>query len=197
MVAMENMSEEEVRRYGPLPPDQAKRHRGGVCAGSGFRLEPLAPAAGCDSCCCGLEWMSQHVVQNLRTVGIYHATHSMHRWHAQDKGHSTGPPGATAVICARLPGDIHPQDYLFFCLHSSQEGAPCHLAYHLHPEPGPGMGPSVELIKSLGMQVLLTYFKDPKGVFPRRLAEKPELYKYCSTRRTALMAQCYGLGATC
>ena len=56
---------------------------------------------------------------------------------------------------------------------------------------------SVELSKSLDAQVLLTYFKDSKGVFPRRLAEKPELYKYCSTRRTALMAQCYGAGATC
>ena len=50
MVALENMSEEEVRQYGPLPPGQAKRHRGGVCAGSGFRLEPLAPSAGRDSC---------------------------------------------------------------------------------------------------------------------------------------------------
>ena len=46
-MAMEDMSEAEVRLFGPLPPGQAKRHRGGVRAGSGFRLEPLAPSAGC------------------------------------------------------------------------------------------------------------------------------------------------------
>ena len=47
------------------------------------------------------------------------------------------------------------------------------------------------------MQVLLTYFKDPKGIFPRRLAEKPEVYKYCSARRTELMERFCSVEAGC